>query len=351
MFAYFPNKRALEGVLSYHTFVKIGIIGLGFMGATHLKSFLNIEGVSVAAVSTNNPQALEGDLTQVGGNLERETAKYDFSQVRKYRDWRELVQDAEVEAVDVCLPTDLHVTVVTAALKAGKHVLCEKPMALTTEECDRMTEAAQEAEKILMIGQVLRFWPEYQYLEQFVRSGEYGAVRTATLVRRCGLPNWSRWLPDQAKSGGALLDLLVHDVDQALLLFGMPQRVAAKSLGEVDTVSATLIYPGRPEVRIQGGWFPPETPFAMGFQVLAERGQLELAPSGLRLSDGGGNLKTIKLESVDAYDAEVKYFVQCCQTGEKPKRCLPQDSARAVKLALAIGQSRAEGGKQIECAP
>jgi predicted dehydrogenase len=334
----------------YHTFVKIGIIGLGFMGATHLKSFLSMESVSVLAVSANNPKALEGDLTEVGGNLGRETAKYDFSQVRKYRNWRDLVNDPEVDAVDVCLPTNLHLEVVTAALQAGKHVLCEKPMALTANECDRMIEAAEQTNKILMIGQVLRFWPEYQYLEQFIRSGQYGKIRTATFVRRSGVPDWSKWLLDSTRSGGALLDLLVHDVDQALMLFGMPQKVAAKSLGEVDTVSATLMYGGGPEVRIQGGWFPSGTPFAMGFQVLAERGHLELTPDGLRLSDEAGNQQTVALPSVDGYDAEVKYFVRCCETGERPERCLPADSARAVKLALAMGQSRAEGGKQIECA-
>src|SRR5947209_6384754 len=128
--------------------------------------------------------------------------------------------------------------------------------------------------------QLIRFWPEYEELRKFVQSSEYGPTRSATFVRRSGLPDWSGWLTDQSRSGGAVLDLLLHDVDQVLLLFGMPQRVAAKSISGPDTVMATLIYPGGPEVRIQGGWFAPGTPFSMSFQIRAYRAELEWMPEG-----------------------------------------------------------------------
>ena len=333
----------------YDTLVKIGIIGLGFMGAVHYKAFSAIEGVSVAAVCANNPRALEGDLTQVGGNLGRSGEKYDFSNVRKYRNWAEIVADSELDAVDICLPTDLHLSVTVAALKAGKHVFSEKPMALTAADCDEMLAAARQYKKILMVGQVLRFWPDYMYLREFVTSGRYGAVRTATFVRRTAIPDWSKWLLDEKRSGGMLLDFLIHDIDQALDIFGAPAKVAAKSLGEIDTVSSTLLYPGGPEVRIQGGWFAPGTPFAMGFDVMAERGSLEFSPSGLRLNDGSGTAQSIKAEGPDGYEAEVRYFVDCCRAGKAPERCPPEASARAVKLALLMKQSRDEGGKQLEC--
>ena len=320
------------------------------MGATHLQAFSSIGGVTVAAVSTNNPRSREGDLTHVGGNLGRQVGKFDFSSVRKYSDWRDLVADSELDAVDICFPTDLHLPVAGAALNLGKHVLCEKPMALTASECDQMLSASTSSRRVLMIGQVLRFWPEYRFLEQFVRSGEYGAIKQATFVRRCGVPDWSKWLLDENRSGGAILDLLVHDIDQALFLFGIPARVAAKSLGEVDTVSATLLYPGGPEVRIQGGWFPAATPFAMRFQVRAERAELELTPDGLRLLDHEGNVKPITPPGNDGYADEVSYFVESCRSNTPPARCLPEDSARSVKLALALKQSRAEGGNPIACA-
>jgi predicted dehydrogenase len=334
---------------AYNTVVKIGLAGLGFMGAAHLDAYCKIATLELAAVCAGNARALSGDLSQAGGNLNRPTGVYDFSRVRKYTDWVELTQDPELDSIDICLPTHLHAAIAAAALETGKHVLCEKPMALTTAECSRMLQVAEKSNRILMIAQVLRFWPEYVYLRDFVKSCRYGAVRSATFVRRCGVPNWSRWLPDENRSGGAVLDLLVHDIDQALLLFGMPDRVAAKSIGGPDTLMATFIYPQGPEVRIQGGWFAAETPFSMSFQVRAERGELELTPHGLMLSDGSSSRKIVELPPADAYETEIAYFVECCRDSKQPERCLPEESARAVEVALLLKESRMRGGEQLKC--
>jgi predicted dehydrogenase len=327
--------------------MKIGIVGLGFMGATHLGAFWKMAGVEVGAVCSENAAALTGDLSKTGGNLGRQGGVYDFSAVAKYQRWQDLVNDPALDAVDICLPTDLHEPVTLAALGAGKHVLCEKPMALTADGCERMIDRAEAQQRVLMIGQVLRFWPAYQYLQQFGKGNEFGPLRAATFVRRCGIPNWSRWLPLEARSGGALLDLLVHDIDQALLLCGMPERVAAKKLGDVDGVAAALIYPGGPEVRIQGGWFAADTPFSMSFQARAERAELELTADGLVRNGAAGERTKIETTG-DGYDAEVSYFVECCRTGRQPELCPPRASAQAVKVALLLKQAR-ETGEQVKC--
>ncbi len=319
------------------------------MGVTHLNAYSKIADVEVAAVCSDDARALSGDLSQTGGNLNREIGQHDFSRFRKYTQWRELVVDPELDVVDICLPTDLHASAAIAALAAGKHVFCEKPMALSAADCDRMIGASEEHNRILMVGQVVRFWPEFVYLENFVKSGEHGAIQSATFVRQCGLPDWSSWLPSEARSGGAVIDLLIHDIDQALLLFGVPDRVAAKKLGDVDALTATLIYPAGPEVRIQGGWFLPGAPFSMSFQVRAERAELQLTSQGLKLNDQSGKSNQIDPGSGDAFDSEIAYFVDCCRNGKKPERCLPQDSARAVKIALLLKQSRAAGGEQVKC--
>jgi len=323
------------------------------MGAVHLNAYAKLPGIRVAAVCTNDARALSGDFTAIGGNLKLERSDFDFSAVRKYRQWRELMEDSELDIVDICLPTDLHPTVTMEALAGGKHVFCEKPMALTMVDCERMIAAAEEQKRILMVGQVLRFWPEYVALHNFVKGGEYGAIRSATFVRRCGLPDWSRWLPVEARSGGAVVDLLIHDIDQALNLFGMPERVAAKRLaassdsGLADALTATLLYPKGPEVRIQGGWFAPGTPLHMSFQVRAERAELELTPQGLFLSDLSGQRKKIEAPGGDGYEAEIAYFVDCCRHGTRPERCPPEASAQAVKLALLLKQSRAADAEHL----
>ena len=323
--------------------MKVGIIGLGFMGATHLGAFSKLNGVEVAAVCARNPRALAGDLSQVGGNLNRETGTYDFSAVHKYSDWRELVADPALDAVDICLPTDAHTEVSLAALAAGKHVLCEKPMALTKEDCGRMISAAEKHRRILMVAQVLRFWPEYQYLEQFVKN-ERNSIASVTFSRRGEMPPWSGWLTDESRSGGAVLDLLVHDIDQAIFLFGVPEQVSARSLGEIDTIRATLQYPGNTEVHIEGGWFPAGTPFSMAFTARTPERELDFTAGGLRLNAGA-----VEVSAADAYETQLAYFVECCEQNKQPERCLPQDSAKAVALALLLQHARSLEGKQLRC--
>jgi len=114
--------------------MRVGVIGLGFMGSTHLKSLLAIPGAELVAVCSRDEAKLTGDFAGIQGNIGGPGAKMDFRGVAQYRDIRELLQDSQVEAVDICLPTNLHASVAIDALRAGKHVLVEKPMALTLEE-------------------------------------------------------------------------------------------------------------------------------------------------------------------------------------------------------------------------
>jgi predicted dehydrogenase len=322
---------------------------LGFMGAAHVAAITADPQAELVAVVTRNPKARAGDLSETGGNLNLGDRKFEFSLVSKYDHWQELMADDNVEAVTICLPTNLHAEVSMAALAAGKHVLCEKPMALSAVECDQMIAAAKRAQRTLMIAQVLRFWPEYQMLRDFVAGGQYGKVRQATFVRKCGVPAWSQWLPDESVSGGAIMDLLVHDIDQILLLFGMPDRVTAKRLGNTDALMASFIYPGGPEVRLQGGWLEAGVPFAMAFQVRADRGEMELTADGLHLSDMSGVRNTLKVPEANAYSEEVHYFLECCRSGQEPLLCMPEDSANAVRVAIALRESRAKEGEQIKC--
>jgi predicted dehydrogenase len=274
----------------------------------------------------------------------------DLSEAAKYQDWKQLIADPAVDALDICLPTDLHAQVALAALSAGKHVLCEKPMALSAEECDVMLASAKEGNRVLMIGHVLRFWPAYEYMQQFVRSGDTGEVQSATFTRTCGLPDWSSWLLSKERSGGAVLDLLVHDLDQVLLLFGTPDAIRAKPLGTFDAVTATFLYRDGPEIRVQGGWLASGTPFSMAFQVRTTHALLEMEPNGLMLSDVEGERSSVQLPNADPYAEQLSYFQQCCDNGRRPDRCPPEASALAVKVGLLLKRSVDLDGEMIKCA-
>ena len=178
----------------------------------------------------------------------------DFSGAAQYyRTVDEALVDPNVEAVDVCLPTDRHAPVAIAALRAGKHVLLEKPMALDGETADRIIDEAARANRTLMIAQVLRFQPTFQMLSEMVKSGRLGAVRSALFRRRCAAPAWSKWLANPGQSGGGVFDLLIHDVDFCIHLFGAPAAVSATGYEDlsrgIDYILAQLYYPGLDKAR------------------------------------------------------------------------------------------------------
>lgn len=327
--------------------MKVGIIGLGFMGGTHVNAFWAMDNVEIAAVASPNQKALQGDLRRTGGNLGRESGLFDFSSVKKFTDWRELLADPTLDAVDICLPTYLHLEATVLALQAGKHVLVEKPIALNAAQCDAILDAANRSTRVFMVAQVLRFWPEYRALRKLLQTTA-GPVREATFLRRCSLPDWSAWLSDESRSGGAVIDLLVHDIDQALDLFGLPDAVEARSLGPIDTLDATLHYRDGFSVSIQGGWYPAGTAFAMGFRVSGENGGLELK-DGVLAAKTREEWHATPTPPGDGYVAELSYFIECCKNGSPPERCLPVESARAVKLALLLKESRSQGGTKLPC--
>jgi predicted dehydrogenase len=280
----------------------------------------------------------------------------DFSAVKKYRDPLEAVKDPEVEAVDICLPTAAHAEVTVAALRAGKHVLVEKPMGLHAAQVDCMRAEAARSGRILMAAQVCRFIPSYRGAADMLRSGKLGAVRAAIFRRRCAAPFWSAWLSDASVSGGGVFDLLIHDVDFVLQVFGMPQAVSATGYEDmphgIDWILANFWYPGIGAVAISGGWHHPKAyPFSMEYNIVAEGGTLEFSSSGkpLTLYTAQGTEEPVTLPEVDGYREEIEYFIRCASENRKPEFCPPEQSAAAVKLARLMVESRSRNGEKIAC--
>ena len=232
--------------------------------------------------------------------------------------------------MDLCLPTDMHESATIAALGAGKHVLVEKPMALSVASCQRMIAAAERAKKVLMVAHVLRFFPAYVALQRAVNRHELGSIRAATFRRRCAQPGWSDWITDKSRSGGGAFDLLIHDVDMALRLFGEPPAISATGYEDaakgVDVISARFYYDGF-VAEISGGWMGPGGfPFAMEFTVLGDGGVLEYNSESRPFKRYGGG-EEVPLEQMDGYVAEIGYFAECCRRGEQPSLCTPESSA------------------------
>jgi predicted dehydrogenase len=327
-------------------FMRLAVVGLGFMGSVHVKALRSLPGVELAAVVSRRE-----DFTGVAGNLGGSGEALDLSGVRRYCDVAEALADPEIDAVDLCLPTDLHEPIAIDALRHGKHVLVEKPMALDVASCERMIDEARRHGRVLMVAQVLRFFPAYRALEETMR--DVGPVRGVIFRRRCARPSWSDWLAVKARSGGGVFDLLIHDVDMALHLFGTPVEIAASGYEDlavgIDTISAQLFYSGGLTVEIAGGWHNSGTfPFSMEYTVVADGGTLDYNSESRppRLHGANGLSEELPLVNQDGYSAEIAYFAECCRDGAAPARCPPEESARAVSLALAIIEARKRNGEK-----
>src|SRR5262245_47772346 len=131
--------------------INVGIIGLGFMAATHIRSYQKIPGVRVAGLCNPSGRHLNGDFTGVAGNVgATDPVILDMTGVKATRDPGELLPDPSIDVIDICAPTKAHRDLALGALAAGKHVLCEKPLARTVAAAREIAEAANRAKSYFM---------------------------------------------------------------------------------------------------------------------------------------------------------------------------------------------------------
>jgi len=330
--------------------MRFGVIGLGFMGRAHLATLAAHPGAAVAAVHDVEPDRLAGELMPGGGNLDTGAAAWDPSAVRRCTHLADLLDDGAIDAVVVATPTDRHADIACAALSAGKHVFCEKPMALTVADCDRMLSAAASGGRVLMIGHCLRFWGEYAAAADLVGSGRFGAVRSVRLWRRGGLPDFGarNWFADVNRSGGVVMDLHVHDADYALLLLGVPRSVRARGVaggdgaGLAEVVASYDYGPGGPVVELSAGWLTGKgVPFVMGFEIALEAATILYASDAnpaLRVHAADGQ-PVGPVQPGGGYQAEIDHFIRGAAAGVVSDLADPASSRQAVALAVAAAES------------
>jgi len=341
--------------------INVGIAGIGFMGWIHWLAYKKTAGVRVAAISSRDAKRRAGDWRNIKGNFGPPGEQVDVKGIQAYADLDEMLADKSIDLIDLCLPPYLHADATLRCFAAGKHVFCEKPLALTEDECIRMVEAARKAGKHLYAGHVLPFVPEYAEARRIIDDGKHGKLLGGWFKRVISDPTWLADFYDPAKVGGPLLDLHVHDAHLIRLLFGMPETVTCQGRrrGQVaEYCQTTFGFPNRSLVvgAASGVINQQGRAFTHGFEIHLERAtlQYEAAVIGgqwtvilpLTVYDDKGGVQRPALgdgDPVRPFEAEIGEIVRSLESG-RPSPILSGDLARdAVALCRMQEEAVARG--------
>lgn len=331
--------------------INVGVIGLGFMGRTHIGAYqaARRDGypVRLVAVSDRDESRLSGQAQQ-GGNAELSAATerlFDPAEVRGFTDALALIADPDVHLVSICTHTDTHVDLALAAIGAGKHVLCEKPVAVASADVRRLADAAARARTLCMPAMCMRFWPGWTFLRDAVRSKAYGKVRSATFTRLGSPPDWGRdFYADMNRTGGPLVDLHIHDTDFVRYIFGVPRAVS--SVGSLAHVTTQYHYdPSVAEhVVAEGGQdMAPGFGFRMRYTVAFEHAtaDFDIARAGSPLElCRDGKREAVALPTGTGYDGQVRHLLDAISV-QASNDSLSANMNQALEVARILEAERA----------
>ena len=319
--------------------IKVGLIGCGFMGGMHSACYAALAnlGVKVTAVA----------------DVRREYAENLANGAEIYATGMELIEKADVDVVDVCLPTHLHAAHAVAAMKAGKNVFVERPIAFKDEDMELILKTEAETGAKVQVGQVIRQWTEYVWLKKAVDAGTFGKVQHGMFRRLSSRPEWAweGWLHQVDKSGGVAVDMHVHDVDFVRYIMGEPDVVKAHAHrdaeGVIQQINAVYGYGNNVSIALESGWdYPADFPFTADFRVKFEKAtviggggvvnvyplggaayQAELEEEFQGDNDIGGNIS-----SLGGYYNELKYFVEGLQGKNDLSVATVSEAIKSVQL-------------------
>lgn len=356
--------------------LKVGLIGTGAVSGAHLPAYTQFpEKVKLTAVC---------DIIEEAARERAKGANVDAI----YLDYKKMLKEADIDAVDICTSHDMHAPIVTAAAEAGKHVLVEKPMGNNMQECRDMIAATDKAGVTFMVAQMHRYSPTTQAVRRVLQDGELGTIRAARCDITMNAPEILRegqiWMLDGKAGGGVGMTNTIHVVDLLRYLVGDVKRVT----GVCKTVSPRLIN-GAEDIfcgtlEFENGavgtmfclWSVPRSPISTGYMLFGDDGalylpQLPMITSGQVMVSSpkrdepgtqpvnqlvGGNRGmssfvqiepvTEGLASDNSFINEIIHFAECCQEGKEPISS-GRDNLGSMKIILGVYES-ARTGKAVD---
>ncbi len=322
--------------------LKVGLVGAGFMAGVHALSWRKTPAELVGVYSTT------ADKTR---------SFAEEHHIRAYDSLPALI--AAVDVVDICTPTPTHHPITLSAARAGRHIICEKPIARTVQQAQEMMDAAQHAGVHLLIAHVVRFFPEYTQAHTTVKQGSIGQVGV-TRLKRAGYSPGISWYRDLEQSGGVLLDLMIHDFDFARWIAGDVVSVFARSIrsrepdANGDYALAILRHTSSAISHLEGSAMYPPPVFRTGFEIAGDQGLIEYAsqqtaPVETLLHAHSGETAVIGRPQSplieDPYTTQIRHFYEVLVNNVVP-RVTAIDALAALRIALAAIES-AQTGRRV----
>lgn len=313
--------------------LKVCLVGVGGISGAHIPAWDAMPDADLAALCDIRP-----------GQMEK------YPEKRHYTDLGAMLDAEKPDVLDVCVPTFLHADFAVRALERGIHVLCEKPVSLKEEDVPRVYGAAERNHVKFMIAQVLRFWPEYEYVRCAYESGEYGRLLSGSMERLSQMPVWSwdGWYTDEKRSGLVPFDLHIHDLDFLVYAFGTPKKytVCRSKRAEQDSLGVSYEYDGF-FVTAQAAWYAAPYPFCMKFRFQFERAVMEYGNGKLTVwRKDGSPLEpfaaqaapgALNLPGTDAYANEIRYFADCVLQDRPVEKVKPRQLEAVIHILNGLG--------------
>lgn len=333
--------------------VKVAIIGYGGIARNHNTSYHALAGLDVPV-----------ELVAVcDKNTERLTQKLDFNLgggetplpegIHIYSDIDDLLTKEDFDVADICLPSFLHKDMAIKCLEAGKHVLCEKPMALSLSDCEAMVEAKNKSGKSLMVAHVLRFTQPYRYLKEHVEKGTYGELLELRLNRYSVYPSWGvgDYFNNVNKCGGVALDTHIHDIDFVHTFLGEPISVSAIehiNIPYIQSVNTRLKYKNTVVIANCAWDATFDVPFKANYRARFEHATITYDNDELKVYPYGEEPFKPAFAHTDPCTDQIRYFIETLLYENKHNdTCPPESTVKGVKIVEAIRKSAALGGEDV----
>ena len=335
--------------------LQVGVVGLGFMGQTHVSAFQRAAGCDLVAVADRDSSRLTGEPVN-NGNFDTggEERLFDPAEVSTCEDAMELIEHPDVELVSVTTPTHTHRALARTVIASGRHLLVEKPVDLDPGVLRELAAEARDLGVLAMPAHCMRFWPAWVWMKARLDDSTYGRCHRASFLRSGAAPGWNQeFYLDETKSGGAIVDLHIHDTDFILHCFGTPAAVSSE--GSRRYVFTRYEYADGPaEVVAEGGWLEDvDAEFSMRARFECEHGTMTFDIGRdpeivIERPDGTREPRPEASEGGTGYDGQVRALIDAINAGDsEPPVTLDHAAETARVLEAEIASVEADGVRVV----